>query len=61
MNNDYSQLEIDNIVDELLNVHICKLKQPEINFLNSIDGKAINQEQRDILIKLYDATCEAGY
>lgn len=61
MNNDYSQLEIDNIIDELLSVHISKLKREEIDFLNQIDGKAIPQKQRDRLIKLYDSIGETGY
>ena len=60
-NSDYSQLEIDNIIEDLLSVHIGKLKPGEINFLNIIDGKEITQEQRDILLKLYDSTGEAGY
>lgn len=62
MENDYSQIEIDNIVNELMDIHISKLKPEEIYFLDmlSIQDK-INQEQRDILIKLYDSIGEAGY
>lgn len=60
-NEDYNQLEIDNIIEDLLSVHIGKLKPEEIRFLNAIDGIELTQEQRDILLKLYDSTGEAGY
>lgn len=62
MENDYSQLEIDNIIIEINLIHYGKLKPEEINFMDQIYfSDKISQEQRDILIKIYDAVGEAGY
>ena len=62
MENDYSQAEINNIIEELTTIHISKLKPEEIEFLiHLVLQHEINQEQRDKLIKLYDAIGEAGY
>ena len=57
MENDYSQTEIDNMINELLIDHISKLKEPEIKFIDHLYfvlKNKISQEQRDKLIKLYD-------
>lgn len=62
MEKDYSQLEIDNIIIEINLIHYGKLKPEEINFMDQIYfSDKISQEQRDILIKIYDAVGEAGY
>ena len=64
MENDYNQLEIDSIIEELLTIHLCKLKSLEISFIENLKGRTkepITQWQRDILIKIYDAVGEAGY
>ena len=58
---DYSQEEIDNLIEELQLVHFAKLKTEELIFLSSIKGKKINQGQRDRLINMYDGMGEAGY
>jgi len=58
MEKDYSQKEVNNIIDELQDVYFTKLKTEELYFLTVIKGKKINQEQRDKLIKLYDAVSE---
>ena len=62
MENDYSQLEIDNIIREINLIYYSKLKPEEIQFMDQLSfcGK-ISQEQRDILIKIYDAIGETGY
>lgn len=54
MENDYNQLEIDNIIEELITLHFSKLKFTEISFIGELSGNVISQEQRDKLIKLYD-------
>jgi len=62
MENDYSQAEINNIIEELTTIHISKLKSEEIEFLTGLVLQyEISQEQRGRLIKLYDAIGEAGY
>jgi len=62
MENDYSQAEINNIIEELTTIHIGKLKPEELKFLTEIAIQyEITQEQRDRLIKLYDAIGEPGY
>jgi len=62
MNNDYSQLEIDNIIVELKTVHKSKLKGAELYFLQQLQKvDKITQPQRDVLIKLYDSIGEPGY
>ena len=54
MENDYSQLEIDTIVHDLLTYHRDKLKIDEVCMIEKIYGKVIDQKTRDIIIKLYD-------
>jgi len=62
MNNDYSQLEIDNIIVELKTVHKAKLKDVELYFLQQLQKvDEITQPQRDVLLKLYDSIGEPGY
>lgn len=62
MNRDYSQIEIDNIIEELMTVHHCKLRVEEIEFLTGLTVQhTISNNQRDTLIKLYDAIGESGY
>ena len=62
MENDYSQAEINNIIEELTTIHIGKLKPEEIEFLTGLVLQyEISQEQRDRLIRLYDAIGEVGY
>ena len=62
MENDYSQLEIDNIIVELKTIHTAKLKDVELYFLEQLQKQdKISQESRDILIKLYDSVGEPGY
>ena len=67
MENDYSQAEVNNTIEELTTVHISKLKQEELAFLSGLTvikhevKPKITQEERDTLIKLYDAIGEAGY
>ena len=61
MEKGYNQDEIDNAVNELLTIHAGKLKEPEREFLESIQGKVIGQGTRVTLLKLYDAIGEAGY
>ena len=62
MEKDYSQLEIDNIIIEINLIHYSKLKPEEIKFMDQIYfSDKLSQEQRDILIKIYDAVGEAGY
>lgn len=51
---DYSQKELDNIIDELLNIHIAKLKTIEIIFLNQVHHSEIANEYRDTVIAIYD-------
>jgi hypothetical protein len=51
---DYSQQELDNIIDEILNVHIGKLKTLEIIFLNQIHHSKIKDEDRDTIVAMYD-------
>jgi len=53
--NDYSQLEIDNIIEELITMHFCKLKVVEVTFISELSGRTVTQEQRDKIIRLYDA------
>ena len=58
----YSQEEIDNIIETLLSEHRSKLKSVEIAWLECLkDCEQINQATRDILISLYDRVGEAGY
>jgi len=59
MENDYSHIELINIIDELINIHRSKLKKEELLFVynmfsNLQSGHQLSQEQRDTLIKLYD-------
>ena len=62
MEKDYSQAEINNIIEELTTIHISKLKPEELEFLTGLVLQhEISQEQIDKLIKLYDAIGEAGY
>lgn len=66
MENDYSQQEIDNIIDELLGLRRSSLKPEEIYFIEQCLHKTVyvgqlDQSERDKLIKLYDAIGEAGY
>ena len=60
INNDYSQLEIDNVIESLLTVHFGKLKCEELAFIDTVNGHRLTQNQRDVLIKLYDAVSEGG-
>lgn len=61
MNNDYSQIELDNIIEELLTVHDSKLKCIEYLFLKQKQHENLNQEDRDTIISMYDRMGEAGY
>ena len=62
MQNDYSQLEIDTIINELLDLGRSSLKAEEIYFIEACQDKdKLDQAERDKLIKLYDAIGEAGY
>ena len=62
MENDYNQLEIDNAISELLDVHCNKLKAEEFNFIEELSNQEkITQEERNILMALYDNMAEPGY
>ena len=62
MENDYSQLEIDNIIVELKTVHKGKLKHEEIEWLKQLQRQnTITQPQRDLLIGMYDRMGETDY
>jgi len=53
---DYSQLEIDNIIVEIKTIYFGKLKQEEAHFISILSSQHnISQHQRDTLIKLYDS------
>jgi len=63
--NDYNHEEIESVCSELLNVFRNKLKIEELNFVQQCYynnfNETITQEERDTLMKLYDAIGEAGY
>ena len=65
MENDYSELEIRNIITVLLNDHREKLKSEEIVFLESIwriqQVRKLDSTQRDLLLGMYDRMGEGGY
>lgn len=65
MENDYSELEIKQIIVELLNDYREKLKNEEIIFLEGIwqvqQFRKLSQGQRDLLIGMYDRMGEASY
>lgn len=65
MENDYSQEEISNICKDLLFDQGSKLKEEEVVFINKMYHKNLNertsQEQRDVLISMYDRMGEANY
>jgi len=62
---DYSEEEIKNIINELLDTHYSKLMKDEIKVLTSISiinkCRPIANTQRDWLIGLYDRIGEGGY
>lgn len=60
---DYSDIEIKNIVDGLLDNHYGKLMSWEISTLERIktEQKHIIQKERDWLVGLYDRIGEGGY
>lgn len=60
---DYSDIEIKNIVDDLLDNHYGKLMSWEISTLERIktEQKHIIQKERDWLVGLYDRIGEGGY
>ena len=60
---DYSQGEIDYMIGSLLTTHYGKLKAEELFFVRvaQAQSKPLTQEDRDTLIKLYDAIGESSY
>ena len=65
MHEDYSEIEIRNIITVLLNDHREKLKSEEVVFLESIwqiqQVRKLDNTQRDLLISMYDRMGEASY
>ena len=62
MENDYSQNEINTIINELLGIHKAKLMVWEIGALERMQiPDKISQLERDWLIAIYDRIGEAGY
>lgn len=62
MNKDYSQAEIDSMVNTLLNEHQDKLKHQEIVFLECArDIQRLSDEDYDVLRSMYDRMAEGGY
>jgi len=60
---DYSEPEIRNIVNELLDNHYSKLMSWEINVLENIKitKTTISNEKRDWLVGIYDRIGESNY
>jgi len=63
---EYSAEELNNSVDKLINVHKDKLKDLEVKFLYSNRLKldhnvVVPQNDRDIIIAMYDRMGEASY
>ena len=62
MERDYSQAEINNMIEELTTIHIAKLKHEETAFLaNLVIQHEVSQSDRDTLIRMYEGMGEAGY
>lgn len=58
----YSQEEINNLIESLLSEHRGKLKPDEVKWLEFIKQRGkVNQVTRDILIGIYDRIGEPGY
>ena len=65
MNNDYSEIEVRNLITVLLNDYKEKLKAEEITFLESIEKiqeiRRLEPVQYDLLRAMYDRMGEASY
>ena len=64
---DYNKAELENIIEELLTVHISKLVHIEKVYLNVLkehlanNSEPLEQADRDTLIVMYDRMGEGGY
>lgn len=65
MENDYNELEVRQMIVELMNDHGDKLKEDEKVFLNAVwkvqQFRKLSQDQRDLLVGMYDRMGEANY